>query len=80
VRRLVFLDEFGTHTKLTRLCGKAFRSQRVVDHVLHGHWKTTTFVGALRLTGFTAPAIVDDPMLIETASRHDLLRRDLPAM
>lgn len=62
VRRLAFLDECGAHTKLARLYGRAFRGQRVVAHVPHGHWKTTTFVGALRLTGFTAPLVIDGPM------------------
>ena len=28
----------------------------------HGHWKTTTFVGALRLLGMTAPMVLDGPM------------------
>ena len=28
----------------------------------HGHWKTTTFTGALRLTGLTAPMVLDGPM------------------
>jgi transposase len=28
----------------------------------HGHWKTTTFVGALRATGMTAPMVLDGPM------------------
>ena len=28
----------------------------------HGHWKTTTFVGALRLEGMTAPMILDGAM------------------
>ena len=28
----------------------------------HGHWKTTTFVGALRLPGMTAPMVLDGPM------------------
>lgn len=27
-----------------------------------GHWKTTTFTGALRLTGMTAPMVLDGPM------------------
>lgn len=30
--------------------------------VPHGHWKTTTFVGGLRVTGITAPLVVDGPM------------------
>ena len=28
----------------------------------HGHWKTTTFTGALRLTGMTAPFVYDGAM------------------
>ena len=28
----------------------------------HGHWKTTTFTGALRLDGMTAPMVLDGPM------------------
>ena len=30
--------------------------------VPHGHWKTTTFVGALRLEGMTAPMTLDGAM------------------
>ncbi len=30
--------------------------------VPHGHWKTTTFVAALRLEGLTAPTVVDGAM------------------
>lgn len=60
--QLVFIDETGANTKMTRTCGRAFRGQRVVAKVPHGHWKTTTFVGALRATGITAPLVVDGPM------------------
>lgn len=28
----------------------------------HGHWKTTTFIGGLRLSGMTAPMMLDGPM------------------
>ncbi|EHH02132.1 transposase [Mesorhizobium amorphae CCNWGS0123] len=28
----------------------------------HGHWKTTTFTGALRLTGMAAPFVYDGAM------------------
>jgi transposase len=31
----------------------------VIDHVPHGHWKTTTFLAALRHDGLTAPMVVD---------------------
>ena len=47
---------------MTRRYGRALRGARLVAKVPHGHWKTTTFVGALRLTGFTAPLVIDGPM------------------
>lgn len=47
---------------MVRRRGRALRGQRLVGKVPHGHWKTTTFVGTLRVTGFTAPLVVDGPM------------------
>lgn len=60
--RLVFVDETGASTKLARLYGRAPRGERCVAAVPHGHWKTTTFVGGLRLSGMTAPMVIDGPM------------------
>lgn len=60
--RLVFIDETGASTKMARLRGRAPRGQRCRAAVPHGHWKTTTFVGALRLGGMTAPLVLDGPM------------------
>jgi transposase len=60
--QLVFLDETGANTQMSRRQGRALRGARVIDKVPHGHWKTTTFVGALRVTGITAPLVVDGPM------------------
>lgn len=28
----------------------------------HGHWNTSTFIGGLRLSGMTAPLVLDGPM------------------
>ena len=53
--RLVFIDETGASTKMGRRYGRAPRGERCQAPVPHGHWKTTTFVGALRLEGMTAP-------------------------
>ena len=47
---------------MTRLYGWGPTSERVVDAVPHGHWKTTTFVAALRLDGLFAPLVVDGAM------------------
>jgi transposase len=60
--RLVFIDETGASTKMARLRGRAKRGQRCRAPVPHGHWKTTTFTGALRLSGMTAPMVLDGPM------------------
>jgi transposase len=57
--RLIFLDEtFGT-TAMTRLYGWGPIGERLYYSVPHGHWKTTTFVSALRLDGLIAPMVVD---------------------
>ena len=60
--RLVFIDETGASTKMARRYGRAPRGERCRAPVPHGHWKTTTFVGALRLEGMTAPMVLDGAM------------------
>ena len=61
-KRLVFIDETGASTKMARRYGRSPRGERCRAPVPHGHWKTTTFVGALRLEGITAPMILDGAM------------------
>lgn len=58
----MFIDETGASTKMARRHGRAPRGERLRMSVPHGHWKTTTFVGALRLTGMTAPMVLDRAM------------------
>ena len=60
--RLVFLDETGTATDMARLRGRGPRDKRVIGKVPYGHWKTTTFVAALRKDAITAPFVIDKPM------------------
>ncbi|WP_201269280.1 IS630-like element ISRm10-1 family transposase [Sinorhizobium meliloti] len=60
--KLIFIDETGLSTKMARLRGRALRGERCRAGVPHGHWKTTTFTGALRLTGMTAPFVYDGAM------------------
>ena len=62
IHRLVFIDETGASTKMARLYGRSPYGQRCVAALPHGHWKTTTFVGALRANGMTAPMVLDGPM------------------
>jgi transposase len=61
-QRLVFVDETGTTTKLTRLRGRCLQGKRLHSKAPFGHWKTQTFIAALRCTGLTAPFVVDAPM------------------
>ena len=60
--RLVFIDETGASTKMVRGYGRSARGRRCRAPVPHGHWKTTTFVGAFRLAGMTAPMVIDGAM------------------
>ena len=60
--RLVFIDETSTNTAMVRLRGRAPRGERLVDYAPHGHWKTITFVGGLRLRGMTAPFVIEGAM------------------
>ena len=47
---------------MTRTHGRAPKGERCRAPVPHGHWKTTTFVGALTLGGMTAPWVIDGAM------------------
>jgi transposase len=55
----VFIDETWATTAMARRYGRARRGQRVVAAVPHGHWKTTTFIAALRHDALTAPCVFD---------------------
>jgi transposase len=60
--RLVFIDETWTATNMARRYGRCLRGERLRVGVPHGHWKTTTFVAGLRLTGICAPFVLDGPI------------------
>jgi transposase len=53
--QLVFVDESGVHTQMTRRCGRSPVGQRLVCPVPHGHYQTSTLIAAVRLTGPQAP-------------------------
>ena len=62
IHRLVFLDETGTTTKMTRLRGRAQIGTRLRARAPFGHWGTQTFIAGLRCDGMTAPWVIDGPM------------------
>jgi transposase len=47
---------------MARRHGRCRRGERLRVGVPHGHWKTTTFIGALTLRGFIAPFVLDGPI------------------
>ena len=47
---------------MARRRGRAPKGARRRASIPHGHWKTTTFVAGLRLTGMIAPFVLDGPI------------------
>ena len=60
--RLVFIDETWTKTNMEPLRGWAPVGARLVAKVPHGHWKTSTFIAALRCDRIEAPWLLDGPV------------------
>jgi transposase len=58
-RRLIFIDETWAKTNMTRLRGRAPRGERLIDKTPHGHWKTTTLIAALGISGMRCSTVVD---------------------
>jgi hypothetical protein len=58
----VFVDESGANTKMTRFGGRALVGERLVAHVPHGHYQTSTLIAAVRLAGACAPWLFEGAM------------------
>ena len=56
---LLFLDESGAKTNMTRLRGRAQRGRRVHAASPHGHWQTTTLISSIRSDCSSACMMVD---------------------
>jgi transposase len=86
--RLVFIDETWTKTNMARAHGWFRRGQPLNAKVPHGHWKTMTFLAALRHDQITAPLLLDGPingeaflawveqMLVPTLRTRDIVVMD----
>jgi transposase len=61
-RRLVFIDETWIKTNMAPLRGWGPKGERVRGFAPHGHWRTLTFLGALRCDRLTAPCVFDGPI------------------
>jgi hypothetical protein len=60
--KLVVIDETWASTNMARTRGRAPRGERLRASIPHGHWKTTTLVAGLRLSGMVAPMALDGPI------------------
>ena len=60
--RLVFVDETWAKTNMVRTHGRSRRGERLRDKTPFGHWKTLTFVAALRSDRIDAPCVLDGPV------------------
>lgn len=72
--RLVFLDESGVTTEMTRRYGRAPRGERVREATPAGHWSTLTVLGALTTRGLLAS------MTVESATDGDVFLAYLDAV
>ncbi|HYH41921.1 MAG TPA: IS630 family transposase [Burkholderiales bacterium] len=60
--RLVFVDESGVDTSMTRAEAWAPRSERAIDHVPGRRWEAHTVIAALRVDGLCAPMLLPGAM------------------
>jgi hypothetical protein len=60
--KLVFIDETWIKTNMAPLRGWGPKGKRLRAFAPHGHWRTLTFLGALRLDCLTAPCVFDGPI------------------
>lgn len=60
-RRLVFVDESGATTEMTRRYGRALGGQRVREATPAGHWRTLTVLGAMSADGLIATMAIEAP-------------------
>lgn len=59
LKKLVFIDESGAKTNMTRLYGRAKDGKRAFDSAPGGRWSTTTMIAAVTLDGYQAPMVIN---------------------
>jgi transposase len=72
---LVFLDESGAKTNMTRLYGRSQKGQRCYDKAPDGRWKTVTMLSSIRLDGETESILFEgsvDGAMFEAYIEHIL--------
>jgi transposase len=59
--KLIFLDESGVTTEMTRRYGRAWRGERVREGIPSGHWQTVSILSAIGTAGLVATMTVEAP-------------------
>jgi transposase len=60
--RIGFIDETSLKTNMAKTTGWSPKGARLIDHAPFGHWKTQTFIAALRQDRLDAPWVIDGAM------------------
>lgn len=68
VEKLIFLDESGVTTQMTRQWGRAPKGERILETTPQGRWTVLTTLGAMSLRG------IDAAMTIPSATDGDIFR------
>ena len=68
--RLVFIDETWAKTNMVRLHGWGPKGKRVRGSAPFGHWRTMTFLAALRCDRIDAPYVLDGPINGQTFTAY----------
>jgi transposase len=79
--RLIFLDEAGATTSMTRQYGRGAKGERVVGEVPQGHWCVTTMISAINVAGVVASLIFEGPTDAEAFATYveEILAPELQA-
>jgi transposase len=59
--QLIFLDESGVTTEMTRRYGRGWGGARLNEGVPAGHWRTLTVLGAVSISGWVATMTIEAP-------------------
>jgi len=59
--RLIFLDESGLTTSMTRLYARGWGGKRIHEATPGGHWKIMTILSAMSLNGMVATMTIEEP-------------------
>ena len=61
LERLIYLDESGVTTQMTRTRGRGLGGARIHEATPQGHWKILTILGAISVRGIIATMTIEEP-------------------